>query len=752
MNASTLTFYSYSSWLCFALSLVMLVFSHLRRGSYLVRSAAWALITLAIGFFFAGLAPVLPLWATVVSTNVVLLLPGLMMYSGVRAFITREPARLDRWGLGVVVLTLPFFFFWGLVEPDGVRRAVVFSVAATLIHARNSWHLLLDQWRKPLQLAPWTMAALFGTFSVWMALRTVHLLLADPLPTTLRAGNPTTWPTVFAMNILVTLFVISLLSAEVGQQKQLGRPHATANEGVNDPLRANLALLWGIVSAVLLAILSELGVAYLVLQQREQQLLREQNVLTNQALVAHAQQLIHQGDLMLRATRDLVHKPYPQPEIERFMASLNTQPAVFDGIYLIDAQGQVQLPARLSQRGLNAAGRDFFRFHQAQADDVLHIGQLATSPLNGHQQFHLSRRVNDAQGRFKGVLMIPVEPGAFSQYDTLLMSGSEKTALLAGTEDHRVRMRIPMLTQDRLDTPLESPLWGLLQTQNAGSFQSVSPLDGIEREYHFQQLSGWPLVMVAGFSQTDVQRNTRQSMQPIAVGTLLAIAMVLTMAFLLATALRRRDEQERFLSMISHELRTPMSVISMVAGADTTPSDLRERVLRAVGNMDTIIGRALQAERLRHGQVQAQGVSCDLNTLLTELVQASSNPARLHIDAQALPRCQTDPQLLRVILGNLLDNALKYSPPRAQVQVHAQTRSRHRQAGVAITVSNPVGVAGVPDSRRVFQKFYRASGARGKTGSGLGLHIADGLARLLGGRLQYRARTGEVQFTLWIPL
>ena len=51
----------------------------------------------------------------------------------------------------------------------------------------------------------------------------------------------------------------------------------------------------------------------------------------------------------------------------------------------------------------------------------------------------------------------------------------------------------------------------------------------------------------------------------------------------------------------------------------------------------------------------------------------------------------------------------------------------------------------------VFKKYYRAPGAHGKVGSGLGLHIAEGFARKLGGRLRYIARDDKVNFELWIP-
>jgi signal transduction histidine kinase len=68
--------------------------------------------------------------------------------------------------------------------------------------------------------------------------------------------------------------------------------------------------------------------------------------------------------------------------------------------------------------------------------------------------------------------------------------------------------------------------------------------------------------------------------------------------------------------------------------------------------------------------------------------------------------------------------------------------------GLHLRVCNAVGPGGVPDAQQVFQKYYRAPQAHEMTGSGLGLHIAHAMARLLGGELRYLAADGQVCFEL----
>jgi signal transduction histidine kinase len=116
------------------------------------------------------------------------------------------------------------------------------------------------------------------------------------------------------------------------------------------------------------------------------------------------------------------------------------------------------------------------------------------------------------------------------------------------------------------------------------------------------------------------------------------------------------------------------------------------------------------------------------------------------------PHCVTDIQLLGIILSNLIDNALKYSLANSVVTITVETRQRHGKAGMGIEVANLPGAAGMPDPAQLFRKYYRAPGAHAKTGSGLGLHVAEGFARKLGGELRFCPTNETVRFALWIPL
>ena len=494
-----------------------------------------------------------------------------------------------------------------------------------------------------------------------------------------------------------------------------------------------------------------MGIAYLVTYQHEREQLQQENAAVNRSLTDHAQQLIYQADLVLRATRHLVEKQYPLAELDRFVQSMAVPQAFFEGVFVLNAKGDLVLPERQQMPHARAFHREHFQVHWDSPQDLLHIGPVVEGRVTGKRQFRISRRIQNAQGGFAGVVFIPMEPTDFTEHYARIVSGSEKVVALLGTQDRLARAALTEADLQRMQKPIDTPLWSRMAEADSGVFENRSPMDGRLRQFHFQRLSDMPLVMVTGYSDADVHRSTWRALRPVVMGVLLAVLGLLTLTNLLVRALQRHDEQQRFLAMISHELRTPMSVISMEMGPQTSSGESWVRVKRAVGEMTAIIDSTLQADQLSHRQLQARMAPCELGPLLSGLCAAVPTPERIELQSSDLPMLETDALLLRIVLGNLLDNALKYSAPGTPVKVRVSPMRTRAGDGVAFTVSNAPGAAGEPDPRQVFRKFYRTPGARRRTGSGLGLYIADGLARLLGGTLRYDRDAQGLHFTLWLP-
>lgn len=211
------------------------------------------------------------------------------------------------------------------------------------------------------------------------------------------------------------------------------------------------------------------------------------------------------------------------------------------------------------------------------------------------------------------------------------------------------------------------------------------------------------------------------------------------------------DEQHQFMDMLTHELKIPISVVTLTLGQMTAQEPQKRRAEQALDDMNNIVERCQQLDQLEHQKLAMQGQRCHLPAILSQLQASSTTPERLAITAEFLPDFESDPQLLGIVLGNLVNNALKYSPPLSMITIRAEAATDAGREGVLISVQNVPGVAGLPDQAKVFDKYYRSPGAKKQTGSGLGLYLVRSFTALLGGQVRYEVAQQQVRFTLWLP-
>ena len=209
----------------------------------------------------------------------------------------------------------------------------------------------------------------------------------------------------------------------------------------------------------------------------------------------------------------------------------------------------------------------------------------------------------------------------------------------------------------------------------------------------------------------------------------------------------QREADGNFIEMLTHEFRTSLSVIRMAIGSGAMSKKERNYADNAILSMDQVIERCQQVQKLADGQLNPQQDEVNLPALLKEWVAQSADAERIQLDLIELPRLLSDEKLLKIVIGNLLDNALKYSLKGSTVRLAlAELNGKIR-----LEVSNVPGPAGRPDPSKVFQKYYRNEKAHGFIGSGLGLYIIKNTVRLMGGDLRYKPTDELVKFELWLP-
>ena len=215
----------------------------------------------------------------------------------------------------------------------------------------------------------------------------------------------------------------------------------------------------------------------------------------------------------------------------------------------------------------------------------------------------------------------------------------------------------------------------------------------------------------------------------------------------------RRSEKERFLSMLVHELRNPLSVIRLRTSASTSSG---KSVHLAALEMAQIIERVEQAEALELANLSCLKASVDMGLFIREIVADHPAASRIVFDGPSNFLVETDREILKRIVRNLLDNASKYSPDASRIEVVLSARLQNDSDGVELSITNAVGEAGIPDADKLFTKYYRSPGSHRSPGSGLGLYLVANWVKVLGGKIDYQLVAGEegfslVRFSLWLP-
>lgn len=216
---------------------------------------------------------------------------------------------------------------------------------------------------------------------------------------------------------------------------------------------------------------------------------------------------------------------------------------------------------------------------------------------------------------------------------------------------------------------------------------------------------------------------------------------------------KRRQDQTQLLSMLMHELKTPLSVIHMAMGTRSQDGRMSQYVNRAVDNIKGILDRCIQTDRMveREFRLQAQRVHLS-DQLKLWLHDRKEDIERFELLIAPGLTLTSDLQCVHIIANNLIENALHHGDPQSSVLVGlaAQTNDEG-QMGLVLWVSNQLGLSGWPEADKIFGKYYRSNGAQRQSGTGLGLYLSHNLALRLGGTLRYRPDAQHIRFELWLP-
>ncbi|HXJ44214.1 MAG TPA: ATP-binding protein, partial [Bryobacteraceae bacterium] len=230
--------------------------------------------------------------------------------------------------------------------------------------------------------------------------------------------------------------------------------------------------------------------------------------------------------------------------------------------------------------------------------------------------------------------------------------------------------------------------------------------------------------------------------------TLTAATLERAKAFQTASRATAEIKAETFrtavLDALAHEFKTPLAVIQAAAGGlcetgglTGNQRELAEQIEDEVSRLSGLTSRLLRNAQGEVGTLRISTERIDLESLLTTLVErfAGNHPNRnisFHPEAGGSIQVAADRELLSLVLGQLLDNAVKYSQPDSEIALSADSNGE----SVRVRVWNSGSSITAADRGRIFERFYRGANTRGSTpGSGLGLYAGRKIAHAHQGSL-----------------
>lgn len=318
----------------------------------------------------------------------------------------------------------------------------------------------------------------------------------------------------------------------------------------------------------------------------------------------------------------------------------------------------------------------------------------------------------------------------------------------------------------------------VLYERHTGAFYRAGPadFDGLDEQLRDAALHN------ATYSDPEKRRlitTVRLGSEPIGSvalqGTLMPDSVLQGMANLIAIGLERAKAQDlsqqmeaarqsaqlrtALLDAMAHEFKTPLTSIKAATtslldnpgqGAESRTELLRIADEEA-DRLGALIDHSLEMARLDAGQFEIHKEPMDVCAAIHEVVGSlRAEDRQVEVACEdALPMVAADSRLLRMAIKQVLDNALKYSPPACPVMVQL------RRTGDAIAIGITDHGKGIPvhEQARIFERFYRSpSVKRLIPGSGLGLSIVHSIVRAHNGELSVTSRPGETTFQILLPI
>lgn len=257
------------------------------------------------------------------------------------------------------------------------------------------------------------------------------------------------------------------------------------------------------------------GLLYLQLEQSRRHDLALAEVASSnltRAMAQQAEDAFMKADLVLTSLADWIqadgYDATQQPRLHKTFAQRVQALHQLHGIFLFDKQGQwVVTSFQDLPRGSGVADREYFKFHQQNVSSLAHIGPAIRSRENGEWIIPVTKRVNDKDGNFQGVLLAGIKMAYFDQFFKSFSIDEQGSMFLALTDGTLLARRPFVESQIGTSLAQGAIFQRHLPSANSGNAMISSVVDGTVRLYGYRQLEAYPLVVSAASSKDAILQD-----------------------------------------------------------------------------------------------------------------------------------------------------------------------------------------------------------------------------------------------------
>jgi two-component system, sensor histidine kinase LadS len=218
---------------------------------------------------------------------------------------------------------------------------------------------------------------------------------------------------------------------------------------------------------------------------------------------------------------------------------------------------------------------------------------------------------------------------------------------------------------------------------------------------------------------------------------------------------QRLDQQRKFTAMITHELKNPLMASQMALSVIENrldaqdPSKQRVRsISRSLQEIDDIIERCSEIDKFEQGYTPLHFEKTSFRSFLASIKSMHSSE-RIYSISRGLNgdlEFYTDTYYLKIILNNLITNALKYSSSESLIEFKVEKINSEDRSYLVFGITNEIGPDGVPDESKIFERYYRSESAKKQSGAGLGLWLSQSMAMALGSKIELHIEDHLIRF------